>query len=186
MKPLTLLALLALAACNPPTVEPKPSTPPGPAPSRSPHGATSDLLGFQAPAGWVAETPASNMRKGQFRIPDPAKKAKDAQLVVFHFGSESGTLESNIERWRGQFGGADAQTEALDKATLKTTVVDISGDYAGDMGGDPVPGARMVLAVVETDDGAWYFKVVGPAATVEGIRAAFLDAIRALKAKKGA
>lgn len=173
-----LCALVLLAACNPPTAPAK-TSPPAPAPS-SPAPAAG--LKYTVPEGWIAGTPSSRMRKAQYKVPDRNKKHGDAVLIVSSFGPGSGSIEQNTSRWKEEMGGADANVSDVEGAALKTTVVDLSGAWSGGMGGEePVDNARMLMGVVETSAGVWYFKLVGPAATVDGWRIPFLDMLRAIK-----
>lgn len=178
-----LPALLLLAACNPPTVPPKPSptaaAPPSPSPAAPPAALA---LKFTVPDGWVAGPPSSRMRKAQYTVPDRNKQHADAVLIVSSFGPGSGSLEQNTGRWKEEMGGADASIIPVEGAALKTTVVDISGAWSGGMGGEsPVDNARMLMGVVETSGGVWYFKFVGPSGTVDGWKDSFLAMLRAIQ-----
>lgn len=177
MKRILPLLLLLLAACSPkvPTAVPvvRPSSPaPAPPPA-------SPALDFRAPEGWLKETPSNNMRKAQYRIADKEKAAADAELALFHFGRNPTGIQANIDRWAGQMGGADAKPEAIEGA-CKVTLVDLAGTYRSD-GDVTLPEARMLAAVVETDAGPWYFKMVGPAATVGDWREEFVAMVRAAR-----
>lgn len=128
-------------------------------------GQDEKTLKFEAPKEWTKETPSSTMRKAQYKVPDKEKKAKDAELTLFYFGKTGGGIEANIKRWATQMGGAEAKPEAIE-GKCKVTLVDLKGTYTGTPGGDPLENARMLGAVVETPDGPWFFKLVGPADTV--------------------
>jgi hypothetical protein len=124
-----------------------------------------DLIKFEAPKEWTRETPSSNMRKAQYKVPDKEKKAGDAQLALFFFGDRSGGVEDNVKRWAGQMGQSEAKAEKIE-GKLKVTLVDLKGTYTERPGSAAVENARMLAAVVETDKGPWFFKLVGPADTV--------------------
>jgi hypothetical protein len=123
------------------------------------------------------------MRKAQYRVPDKEKKASDAELALFYFGNSAAMVESNIERWQGQMGAAEAKPESI-QGKLKVTLVDFQGTYAGDVGGDPLPDARMLAAVVETPEGPWYFKLVGPADTVGDWRGEFVELLKGAQTRE--
>ena len=134
------------------------------------------------PAGWKAVPPASAMRKAEYVLPG---SGGDASLVVFYFGpDQGGDLEANIERWYGQFTQPDGKTtkersHRSEKAvgSIKATLVDINGTYtAGGMGGGstaPLTGARMLGAILGTPSGSFFFKLVGPQATVDHWNSSF-------------
>jgi hypothetical protein len=124
-----------------------------------------NTIKFEAPKEWTKETPKSNMRKAQYKVPDKEKKAKDAELLLFFFGPNAGTIDANLKRWAGQMGQATFTPEKIEGA-CKITLVDIKGSYQERPDAEAIADARMIAAVVETADGPWFFKLVGPADTV--------------------
>jgi len=131
---------------------------------------------WTAPAGWKAED-ARPMRAATYSIPLAAGDQGIAECVVNFFGSgQGGGVEANIERWRGQVLGADGKpaVATIDKRAgrgVPITVIDASGTYTG-MGGPmtagakPVPGYRLMGAIVEGPGGSVFFKLTGPAKTI--------------------
>lgn len=93
-----------------------------------------------------------------------------------------GTTPANIERWRGQFDGAN-QTGPTEKtvAGLKVTIVEITGTFTGGgmMGGPTTqhPGWALLGAIVETGAFPYFFKLTGPQASVLGARQGFDELI---------
>jgi hypothetical protein len=146
-------------------------------------------LVWETPSGWVAETPSSNMRRAQYRIPGAAGAA---ECVVFYFGpGQGGDAQGNAERWAAQF--ADAQGAPAVPRTRQARVgsfdvlyVEAAGTYLqGAMTGGAVEqksGYALIAAVVEGPDANWFFKLTGPAATVEAQRAAFESMIGSIRA----
>ncbi|MSS73181.1 MAG: hypothetical protein EXS64_17065 [Candidatus Latescibacteria bacterium] len=147
-------------------------------------GPVQDLgaITVRAPSAWKTETPTSGMRKAQYTLPKAKTDHEDASLIVFYFGqSQGGSVEDNLARWYGQFqqsdGSASKDKAKVDKKTVSgmpVTVVDVSGTYSpGSMnpmmgaGPEPKPGYRMLAAIVETAQGAYFFKLTGPEHTVE-------------------
>ena len=181
---LLVLTLLWITACSS-----KPGASEGEQPAdlkpQSAHGATAVAgtsapggLKFTAPAGWIEETPTSSMRKAQYRLPRVDGDTEDAELAVFFFKGEGGSVQANIQRWIGQFTKPDG-TPATDSAKtthkeihgIPLTIVDVSGTYMSASGPmlsevKPKPGFRMLAAVAETSEGPWFLKLTGPAATV--------------------
>jgi hypothetical protein len=156
--------------------------------------ASQSALTFDAPDGWVAKKPASSMRVAEFTLPKTEKDPEDASLVVYYFGGTGGSVQANLDRWIGQMqqpDGRDSKTVAkssalTSKAGLKITLLDIPGTYVAEV----TPGSserfnkpnfRQLAAVVETKDGPYFVKVVGPANTVArwepGVRT-FLASLR--------
>jgi len=103
----------------------------------------------------------------------------DAECVVYFFGQgQGGGVQANIDRWKGQFGGAEAKTGKRTIHGLPVTTVDISGSYSG-MGGPMAPsgpakpGYRMLGAIVENAAGNIYIKFAGPTKTIVANQAKF-------------
>jgi hypothetical protein len=159
----------------------KPATPRG----------SGTALKFTAPAGWIAETPSSGMRKAQYTLPRVEGDPEDAKMVVFFFEGQGGSVQANIDRWIGQFTKADgspatdaARVSKKESHGIPLTIVDVSGTYKESMGPmtpmTPKPNFRMLAAVAETGAGPWFFKLTGPAKTLtkwEPSFHAFLDTI---------
>ncbi|ACY17706.1 hypothetical protein [Haliangium ochraceum] len=133
-------------------------------------------IAVAAPEGWTEEPVSSSMRRAQWKV-----EGEDgpAELVVYYFGQAgAGSVENNLARWYGQFEQADgratkdvAKSEEKTIADMKVIHVDVSGRYvAAVMPGvaqkHDMPDARMLAAIVDAPDGAYYFKMVGPAKTM--------------------
>jgi hypothetical protein len=187
------LWLAALAACS---SEPPPDTAPGsttaagapaastarPDPGAQPR-APGNPLTFTPREGWDVEEPTSSMRVAQYRL---GGDAGDAELVVYYFGPKhEGSLEDNLERWAGQFEQPDGG-DSLERAVLSERrvlgmpvhEVALEGTYVAETSpGSGVrlrePGWRLLAAIVESDHGPYYAKLVGPGATVEAHAAGF-------------
>ena len=134
-------------------------------------------LRWTMPAGWKAQ-PERPMRAATYVVPAAAGDKDAGECAVFFFGrGQGGSVQDNIDRWRGQIVGADGKPAAakIDKRPargLAITLVDSSGGYTG-MGGPmaasarAVPGYRLLGAVVEGPGGNNVFvKFTGPAKTV--------------------
>ncbi len=156
-------------------------------------GSAADLT-FQAPSGWTVETPASRMRRAQYRLPRAEGDPEDAEMVVFYFPGQGGSVQSNIDRWVGMFTKADGSAAAGDAKTetktingLSITTVDVEGVYTnqsmGPMAGasGPKPDYRMLAAIVETPGGPWFFKLTGPKQTVGKWKSSFDGFVQTIK-----
>jgi hypothetical protein len=131
------------------------------------------------------------MRKAQYALPKAEGDTEDGELTVFYFGlGQGGSVEANIDRWIGQLSQPDgsstkdkAKTSKKEVAGLPVTLVDASGTYSAGMmsPGPPRPGYRMVAAVVESSEGPWFFKLVGPEKTIAKWAASFDQFINSFK-----
>ncbi len=145
--------------------------------------------GAQAPEAPAA--PAVSMKlssyhagEGWKEIPDPkaprmiaftvgSDDAK-AELIVTRFGSQNtGSFLENINRWRGQMAlpavqdvknipMADAQVGKAERAVLIT--IDNP---------DAKPAKRMLVVISSIGPDMWFFKLTGPATTIDAQRQAF-------------
>lgn len=147
----------------------------GPAGGRVIYGS----LTAMPPSGWEQLTPSSSMRLAEFRLPGNPPGSGDATLAIFYFGQgQGGSVEQNIGRWYGQFeqpdGGSTKEASRRWRDSvygMPVTMVDIAGSFAAGMGpgagsDEPVQGYRMLGAIVESDKGPYFFKLIGPEATV--------------------
>jgi hypothetical protein len=173
----------------------------GLAPSQAPQGATGPggqpdsagmidvgAVAFKLPPGWDAQVPKSQMRRAQLSA---SGEAGPAELIVYFFGAQgAGSTEANIERWIGQFTAPDDSPTSDSKqgkgknTRFEVTTVEAAGLYHTGMGasGKPAADQRLLAAIVATDEGPYYFKFLGPDATVTAHRAAFDDVIASVVA----
>ena len=158
-------------------------------------GSQKSSLKFTVPPGWVEEERTSSMRIAQYRLPKAATDAEDASLVLYYFGQgQGGSTAANVERWVGQMkqpdGSAvkDAKEEQFETNGLKVTTVDVSGTYVAEMSPGSgtfhnKPRYRMRAAVVETPNGSYFVKLVGPENTVAQWNDSFLSYIKSFQLK---
>ncbi|MEZ6194951.1 MAG: hypothetical protein R3F20_04355 [Planctomycetota bacterium] len=150
---------------------------------------------FAPRAGFVVQTPDNEMRKAQFGLPRAEGDAEDGSLVVFFFPGGAGSKQANVDRWVGQFTGADGQ-KVKDAARItderigerEVTFVDVSGSYTGAMrpgaeAPEALPGQRMIAAVIPDGSDAYYVRALGPAATVARWEADILAFVREAAAR---
>jgi hypothetical protein len=149
-------------------------------------------LKFTVPAGWVEEERTSSMRVAQYRLPKAVSDTEDASVVLYYFGqNQGGSVTANIERWVGQMKQADGDTskkENLEVNGLKVTTVDVAGTYVAETAPGSgtffnKPGYRLRAAVVETPNGSYYVKLVGPEKTVAQWNESFLSYIKSFEFK---
>jgi hypothetical protein len=148
-------------------------------------------IAFKMPAKWEAQPPKSSMRLAQLGAPG---SAGPAQLIVFFFGPQgAGSAQDNIDRWIGQFTNPDGSPVTDAKQTsskisgLDVIKVEVAGQYASGMGAPgqpqtPQTGQRLIAAIVSSGGGPYYFKFLGPSATVTENAAAFDELLASIVA----
>jgi hypothetical protein len=155
-----------------------PAPPKGPPRDIEPSGENTPVtlghskLVLEAPKEWERTPPSSGMRLAQFTIPGPGG---DGELVVYQFPG-GGDVQSNIERWKGQFKPPEgksidevAKTDTFTAGSLKVSVLDVSGRYVASVPGAPAydePDYRMLAAVIEGEGDPLFLKATGPAKTM--------------------
>ncbi len=133
----------------------------------------------EMPEGWE-KVPNTSLRQVNLRMTD----TPEAEAYFTFLPGGGGGLKANLNRWRGQMGQEPLSDEAI--AALPTrpifgqpaTFILIDGDFVG-MGTEPKPDYRMYgLVLTYSDpqsqqDQAFFLKMTGPRAVLEGQEAAF-------------
>jgi hypothetical protein len=182
---LSFALLMSVIACS---SEEKASKAPE-AVSMTATGTALDLgaITVMVPDGWTTQPPSSSMRKAQFVLPKQGDDAEDAEMVVFYFGTGSaGSVDANLDRWRGQMIGAEGDTQKGSANGMAVTTLDVKGAYASSMGprmqpGQTKPNFRMIASIVESPAGAYYFKLTGPQITISHWHGSFTQFINSAK-----
>ncbi len=152
-------------------------------------GTGSESITWLAPSSWTKETPSSQMRRAQYKIAGPGGPA---ECVVFYFGpGQGGDVNANIDRWVNQFTQPDGKPigkqykrRDFKVGDLSVSSVEVAGTFVGGMGGKTSgDGAKSMLlgAIVQGPDSNWFFRAIGPRATLEKERASFEKMIRSVK-----
>ena len=140
------------------------------------------------PQNWLRETPSSNMRIAQFRLPKVNGGSEDGLIAVF--AGIGGGIEGNIKRWLGQFkrpgGKPMSEFATITKETVghfNVTFVSAEGTLLassmGDAGGEK-RGYYLIAAIVETHSDPYFFKGTGPLLTMKGYEESFKKFIRSI------
>jgi hypothetical protein len=132
------------------------------------------------PPGWKAQ-PERPMRAATYVVPAAAGDKEDGECAAFYFGpGQGGGVDANIQRWIGQFEGGPppAKPKQLTISGFKVTTIEHSGTYTAGSGpmmksGAKKPGYQLVGAILEAPEGNVFFKLTGPAKTVQAARPAF-------------
>ncbi len=128
------------------------------------------------------------MRLAQVRVPKKKDDPDDAEVTAFQMSG--GTVQQNLDRWAGQFGGADSMKA---KKALKTAagseaiVAEFEGNYTAMVQGAPEvkKDYKMLGAIIELEGGGEiYLKFIGPFNTIDAAKAAFDKVIESFNAAK--
>ena len=152
-------------------------------------------LRFSVAKVWVRVPAPSDVRAAQYKIPHAASDSEDGELILFFFGKgKGGGVQDNLDRWYGQFTQPDGKP-SRDAAVLtvrtvnglRVTAVDLSGSYTAMAGpmqqkSEPRSGYRMLGAIVEGEEGPWFFKATGPSATMDAAKPDFDALLQSVEA----
>lgn len=193
----TLLGTMLVVACS--SKEKQSATPePGSSPAAAAHGAGGNAINaggliWTAPARWEVggERP---MRAATYSVPAAKGDAEAGECAVYYFGQgQGGDVQSNLQRWIGQFEQPDGKSSAdaakiAEKTvnTLHITTIELTGTYlasAGPMATSQVnkPGFMLFGAIVEGPQGNVFFKFTGPKQTVSAAQKEFQSLIASVK-----
>jgi hypothetical protein len=140
-------------------------------------------LRWTAPAGWVSKG-STQMRAATYLVPPVAPDKEKSECAVYFFGQgQGGTIDANLNRWKGQFQSSMEHPAAANVRHrvvhgLAVTTIDTSGQYSG-MGGptatpvSPMANYRLLGAIVEGPQGNVFVKFTGPAKTMAASTARF-------------
>lgn len=147
---------------------------------------TTGPLRWVGPEGWQATRPSSQMRLAEYIVPGPSGQ-EPGVVSIFYFGAgQGGSVEANIDRWVKQFTTVDGEVKRQTRTVNGLTVytVDVSGTFdAGGMmgGGGAKTGQRMLGAIAMSAAGPFFFKLVGPSATINPNAARFDQLVSSFK-----
>ena len=157
---------------------------------------TKSSLKFTVPPGWIEEERTSAMRVAQYKLPRAEGDTENGSVVLYYFGpGQGGSTAANIERWVGQMKQADggsskavAKEDRFEVNGLKIATVDVAGTYAAEtMPGSGTfenkPGYRLLAAVVETPNGPYFLKLIGPEKTLIRWNESFLAFVKSFEFK---
>jgi len=163
-----------------------------------PHAINLGGVAGAVPGEWTKVAPIGQFRLEQFLLPRAKGDTADASFIIFHFGQGGGgTVADNMRRWIGmmrQPEGTDvsqvAKAEKIEREGLRINVLDLPGTYLE----RPFPMSdqftarpnyRMLAAIIETTkegaDGPYYFRIVGPARSIEAAKPGWDKLLASLK-----
>lgn len=139
-----------------------------------------------APEGWVRQQPRNEFVNAEFTLPKAEGDPRDGRLTVSTAG---GSIDANVDRWRGQFGDKPKkdEREELEAGGLKVTVIDLAGSY-NDQPGPFAPGVqregyRMLAAIIPVGDQLHFVKAYGPEKTMAEHEDAFHAFVQSVRKK---
>ena len=105
-----------------------------------------DGLTAKAPKGWVDKGTTGGMVPRLYNFQLPAVTGDSGPAELYIIGGSGGTLEKNLERWKGAFDPLkDDKVSQTKVAGHEATLIELSGDFKGGRGGaQPIKGARQV------------------------------------------
>jgi len=143
-------------------------------------------IAFKVPTGWVQTEPRTSMRLFQFEAPSP-KAGERAVMAVFYFGQDQGgSIDANIERWKGQFTrGQEDAAPVIEKTktnNIDVTTVYLEGTYDGGMGfSGTKPDYAALGGIAEGREGPVFFKMTGPKSAIQDVRNDFDALVRSFR-----
>jgi hypothetical protein len=146
------------------------------APVADKEGDQAQTIVWKVPAKWTVLPNASSMRLATYRIPSAGAATDDAELTVVRAG---GSTDANLQRWVDQFTDAEPAKRSKQMAGgLAVSLLEVNGTFmSAGMGQQKAAQPRrdwMLLgAVVETIQGAYFFKLTGPRASVRAAHSDF-------------
>jgi gluconolactonase len=133
-------------------------------------------LKLTVPEAWKQGPRGRPFRQAEFEIPPADGDKEPGEYVVYHFGAGGGGgVQANIDRWIGQFRSEGRKVKVFTGTSPngKYTLIDLTGTYNKPIGPpiqmktQPLPGARMLGVVLQTEkDGDYFLKFTGPEKTV--------------------
>jgi hypothetical protein len=148
-------------------------------------------LTFEAPKSWKSSRPTSAVRLAQLAVEPAEGDGYPAEVVVTSFGGAAGSLEANLERWRGQFEDENGKRPAIETKTLegkncKIVRAETHGKYhpprfPGAPAQEDRENARLLGAIVTAGDATYYIRMVGPDKTMKKLTPDFDEMLKSIK-----
>ena len=151
-------------------------------------------LKWTDPAGWASQGSAP-FRVVTYSVPALPGSEK-AECIVYFFGpGQGGSVEANLDRWKGQFSQNGKPAEAKVAKVVRRTVhgvpvttIDLTGTYTATggqvkEGQGPLASYRMVAAIAAGAGGNIFIRFVGPEKTVTAGLAKYEQLLASLQPK---
>lgn len=132
------------------------------------------------PRQWTKVEPSNSMRIAQY-------EAENGEVVIA-ISEAGGSVEANIERWKGQVRDqgmpAEPEISEFNAGGFPVTIVELTGDYTeGGMMGTPTTYSdyTMLAAIIDTGATKTFVKMTGPFSLVGDNKALFENTLRAIQ-----
>jgi hypothetical protein len=145
-------------------------------------------VAWNVPKHWTIDL-AQGMRVATYIVP-AAAGAEGAECAVYYFGpGQGGGLDANLERWMGEFQPLEKHDiRKLKPGGMEATRILARGNYvAHSMRSAAAPGEKpnwaLLGAIVNGPSGDVFFKLTGPATTVDAAARDFDGMLGSMKKK---
>ena len=140
-------------------------------------------LRMKAPAGWKRVPPRVRIIAYEFRVPPAPGDSTPGRVTIMAAG---GSVEANIQRWKGQFRNpTHSKVEKKEINGYTVHLVDLAGTYLDRRGpfapAVPRAGYRMLGAIIQTPQANFFVKFYGPQNTVAKNEQAFQKMIQSIR-----
>jgi hypothetical protein len=146
-------------------------------------------LVWSYPSGWTKAGPKA-MRVVTYIARAAEGDLEGGECAVFFFGpGAGGDVNSNIQRWESQFETKDQGVRTTFQVNgINVTRYTLSGTYLAPSGPmmesqDKKENFRLLGAIVEAPEGLLFFKMTGPAKTIEAATGGFDAMIGSIQKK---
>jgi hypothetical protein len=107
-----------------------------------------------------------------------------AELTVTPLGPAAGDLKANVDRWRAEIKLPPSSSGELQELTKSIEVDGVKADYVHLVGtAEAAPREATLGVILRRPDRVWFFKLRGPANTVEGHKEQFEAYVKSVKFK---
>ena len=152
-----------------------------------------DKAQLTVPEEWKRVEVRSSIIEHEFSVAAKQDPQQTARITMMPAG---GSIDDNIERWKGQFAGGKPDAQKVQKTQVgdyTVHLVDVAGTFTERMGGGPFAGGKvvqrpdyaMIGAIIVTPERRQYFvKMTGPEKVVQENREAFTKMVKEIREKK--
>lgn len=151
-----------------------------------------DKATLNVPGDFERTAPKNNIVQDEFVA--KAGEGDDVKTARLYMMQSGGSLQANLDRWRGQFSGNDDAFEKkeMNVGKWKVVVAEHKGTYAERMGGGPFAPGRTVqrpdyamlgaiIAPPEPQGRNYYVKMIGHEDVIKENKDSFMKMIKSLK-----
>lgn len=144
-------------------------------------------LEMTKPDGWKSVKPRVGIIDVEMEVPAAKGDSTDGRVTLMGAG---GSIEANIDRWKGQFVKMTKDAEVTEEtiAEQKVHIVELVGDFKDQRGpfapAEVKEGYTMLAAIITTEKlGNYFLKFYGPSKTIDENKEKFTTMVKSLKVK---